>query len=61
MWEVVAKVGGIANIFTLLFSYAFNKYSVISFKIKTINELFLVKTKEGAPKDIFTAFEINFW
>ena len=45
---MTARVGGIANIFTILFAYIFNKYSTINFKIFAINEFFEIKTEKSA-------------
>ena len=60
LWKVVASVGGIANVFTILIGYFFNKFSTINFKINAINEFYMVKTKDKQSEDVNKAFKINF-
>jgi hypothetical protein len=61
VWEVVAKVGGISNIFTILFAYFFNKYSLINFKIYAINEFFEVKSHDIEADNVHKEFFVSHW
>ena len=42
LWLVIANVGGIQQVFLLFTVWIFSYYSLISFQIEAINELFKV-------------------
>jgi hypothetical protein len=50
IWEVAAKVGGIHNVFKILFAYFLSKYSLINFKIDIINQFFYGNSEESVLK-----------
>ena len=50
LWEVVAKVGGIVNVFKILFAYLFNKYALINFKVHIINQFFKACSHDSVLK-----------
>ena len=50
LWEVVAKVGGIVNVFKILFAYLFNKYALINFKVHIINQFYKASSDESVLK-----------